>query len=68
MEMKTYPEINEINTVRDCNLALAMGYNCLDSLKPEYRGDLRDRLAAIEARRRRLVATEARIHQEIRGL
>lgn len=57
----TYPEINAITSVRDCRLALRMGYNNLDSLKPEFQADLKSRLEAIEDRMRRLIATENRI-------
>ena len=60
-EMKTYPEINAINTVKDCRLALRMGYNNLDSVKDEFKADLQDRLNAIEERMRRLKATEKHI-------
>jgi len=62
--MKTttdYPEINAITTVKACRLALRMGYNNLDSIKPEHRPELQARLDAIEDRMRRLAATEARI-------
>ena len=56
----TYPEINAINSVRDCRLALVMGYNNLDSLKPEFQPELRSRLAAIEEEKNRAANEAAR--------
>lgn len=54
----TYPEVNAIATVKDCRLALRMGYNNFDSVKPEFQADLKMRLGAIEDRMRRLLETE----------
>ena len=59
--MKSYPEINAINSVRDCQAALRMGYNNFDSVKPEFQPELKSRLEAIEDRMRRLKATEKQI-------
>lgn len=60
---KTYPEINAINSVKECNLALRMGYNTIDGVKPEFKAELQSRLAAIEDRRRRLLATSKHIQK-----
>lgn len=57
---KTFPEINAIATVAECDAALRMGYNTLDNVKAEHQQDLRDRLEAIEERRRRLIETNKR--------
>lgn len=51
---KTFPEINGM-TLAECNAALRMGVNTVDSMKPEHKQDLLDRLDAIEERRRRLI-------------
>ena len=56
---QTFPEINAINSVRDCRLALRMGYNNFDSVKPEFQPELKARLEALEERMRRLKATQA---------
>lgn len=57
---RTFPEINAIATIAECNAALVMGRNCYDSVKPEFQPELRERLKAIEERRRRLTATAER--------
>lgn len=57
---KTYPEINAIATVDDCNAALGMAIRTIDNVKPEFKQDLLDRMDAIEERRRRLIATNKR--------
>jgi hypothetical protein len=67
MKQKTYPEITLIATVADCNAALRMGHNTLDSIKPECKQDLIDRLAAIEERKRLLVARNKRRQWNPRG-
>ncbi len=50
MAKKSYPEIDAIKTAKEVRAALRMGYNTLDNIKPEFKQDLEDRLAALEAR------------------
>jgi hypothetical protein len=60
---KTYPEINEIRTAAECAAAIRMGINCYDNVKPEFQQELKDRLAALEERMRRLQQTGKRIRE-----
>lgn len=57
---ETYPEIEGLKSVRDCRLALRMGYNNLDSVKSEFQPELKLRLVAIENRARLLNSLEVR--------
>jgi hypothetical protein len=60
MATKTFPEINGMNR-RDLTEAIKLGHMNYDSVKPEFQADLRDRLAAMEERLRRLDWTEMQI-------
>lgn len=55
--MKTFPEINGMSK-KDLTAAITMGQNCFDSIKPEFQQDLKDRLAHMRDRLRRLNAVE----------
>ena len=57
----SYPEVNALNSVKDCRAALSMGYNNFDSVKDDFKPELKGRLEAIEDRMRRLIATEKQI-------
>lgn len=57
---RTYPEINGLS-LAEARHALVLGSIAMRSVRPEYRADLEDRLAAIRDRIRRLETTGQRI-------
>lgn len=55
--MKTFPEINALN-LTDTRSALRMAYNAVDSLTDAGKMELRQRIAHMEDRKRRLELSE----------